>query len=324
MDRMATSVLLSTLRTHMPGWAEPWVLAAYPSSPFCGWPPTHGELFRDAMSRGGALATMVGHANTTFFHSMRFQGKPIEFSVADARAAFGNGKPAPPTVVLSCESGHFTGDEACLAETLLALPAGSVAAIAATTESHPLTNYHTSISLLASLGDGHERLGKLWLAAQRQGLTARNFLMDRMLDDVEGSLENPIDTDKLRRDQPLMYALLGDPATRLRTPAKLKATVTRAGAGWRWEAEPPAGATKLLVGFRLANPPLPAAIDLGKAGASAAQAQFEAANATFKLEPLGELAAGEPWTGTINKQGVVRLVAMGPKRIHAAALTIGD
>jgi hypothetical protein len=198
VERMATSVLLSTLRNNMPGWAEPWVLAAYPSTPFCGWPPQQGELFRDAMGRGGALAAMIGHANTTFFHSMRFQGKPIQFSVDDARAAFGSGKPAPPTVVLSCSAGDFSGDQACLAETLLSLPGGSVAAIAATTESHPLTNYHTSTSLLASLGKGHKRLGNLWLDAQRQGLVARDFVMDRMLDDVEGSLDDPIDTDQLR------------------------------------------------------------------------------------------------------------------------------
>jgi len=322
VDRMATSVLLSTLRNNMPGWAEPWVLAAYPSTPFCGWPPAHDELFVEALRRGGALAAMIGHANTTFFHSMRFRGQSVDFTAADARAAFTTGKPAPPTVVLSCESGNFTGEQACLAETLLALPGGSVAAIAATTESHPLTNYHTTTSLLGTLDRGHERLGTLWLAAQRKGLTARDFVMDRMLDDVEGSLEDPINTDKLRRDQPLMYALLGDPATRLRTPAPLQATLRREGSTWHWEAKPPPGATKLLVGFRSAKRELPAPSKLVDGKAAAARAGLAAANATFLFEPRGELAAGQPWKGEIDQPGTLRLVVIGPQQLHAAALTV--
>ncbi len=322
VDRMATSVLLSTLRNHMPGWAEPWVLAAYPSTPFCGWPPAHDEVFAAAMGRGGALAAMIGHANTTFFHSMRFQGQSVDFTVADARAAFAKGKPGPPTVVLSCESGNFTVEQACLAETLLALPGGSVATIAATTESHPLTNYHTSTSMLASLGEGHQRLGSLWLATQRKGLTAQDFLMDRMLDDVEGSLETPINTDKLRRDQPLMYALLGDPATRLRAPAPLEATLQPDGAAWRWKAKTPPGATQLLVGFRPAKRELPPPTQLVESQAGAARAGLAAANATFAYEPRSELAAGKPWTGTVDQAGTLRLVAIGPQRVHAAALKI--
>jgi len=321
-DRMATSVLLSTLQSHMPPWAEPWVLAAYPSTPLCGWPPAHDEDFAEALRRGGAVAAMIGHANTTFFHSMRFRGQSIDFSVADAEAAFATGDPAPPTVLLSCEAGNFTGEKACLAETLLALPGGSVAAIAATTESHPLTNYHTSTSMLDALGQDHRHIGGLWLAAQRQGLTARDFVMDRMLDDVEGSLEDPINTDKLRRDQPLMYALLGDPATRLRTPAPLKASLRQQGSIWHWEAQPPPGATRLVVSFRPAGRDLPPAVELAPSKAEAARAGLKAANATFAFEPRGELAAGKPWQGTIDQPGTLRLVAVGGPRLFATALKI--
>ena len=49
-------------------------------------------------------------------------------------------------------------------------PGGPVAAIGATTESHPLTNYYSGVELLKRLSGKYRRLGDLWLEIPRLGV----------------------------------------------------------------------------------------------------------------------------------------------------------
>jgi hypothetical protein len=208
-----------------------------------------------------------------------------------------------------------------MAEAMLLLPAGPVATVAATTESHPLTNYFSGVSLLQSIGGPEKRLGVLHLAAQRRAMKARNFVIERVLRDVEGKLEETIDAKKLRRDQALMYALLGDPATRLRIPEPLAARVEKTENGWQWRVERPAGATRLEIGVRSANAP-DAAWQEEPPSPAQARAAFEAANAALGYETIGALTADEPWRGTVETPGWIRFVAAGAGRLRAIALEL--
>ena len=141
-----------------------------------------------------------------------------------------------------------------------------------------------------------------------------------MLVDVEGKLEEKMDVAKLRRDQILMYALLGDPATPLRLPDPLEAAVEAGGGAWRWTVQKPQDATRLYVGLRSESPPLaPRAAQLDK---DAAGRLFRQANETFAFKPLAELDSKTPWRGVMEKQGTLRLMAVGPHRIYAAALKL--
>src|SRR5262249_20085686 len=145
-------------------------------------------------------------------------------TAADAAGEFAKGPPAPPMVFFTCESGKFNQRAPCQAKALLLMPGGPVATIAATTESHPLTNYFSGMGLLTALSGSENRLGTIWLRTTRGARHAHDFMAEMMLRDVEGSLETPIDVEKLRRDQVMIYSLLGDPATRLRLPEKLEAS----------------------------------------------------------------------------------------------------
>ena len=136
------------------------------------------------------------------------------------------------------------------------MPGGPVATVAATTESHPLPNYFSGVSLLKAFGRRERRLGALWLNAQREARRSHNVLIESMLRDVEGKLDPQIDEAKLRRDQTLMYTIFGDPATRLRLPERLDASIERTAAGWRWKAKKPTGVVRIEVGFRPLRPPL--------------------------------------------------------------------
>jgi hypothetical protein len=174
--------------------------------------------------------------------------------------------------------------------------------------------------MLTALGADHTCLGDLWLSAQKTAFRASNFVVETILKDAEGGLEKEIDTVKLRRDQLFIYAMLGDPATHLRIPRKLHGTVTRQDGLWQWEVQKPKGATKLVVGFCPAGQPFgPAPKELEKEQALKALAQ---ANAVFEFAPLPSPGAQDPWKGSIDKPGRLRLVAIAPDALYVATLSL--
>jgi len=317
---MATELLLNALRMDASEWLRPWIISADQMHSLCGWPFDQQKMFTEQLKRGGVMAVLMGHGDSNHFFSMVFQGKAVGYVPAHFRHALATGKPGPPTVIIACGTGNFTGPKNCLCESLILAPAGPVAVIGATTESHPLTNYFSALCLLRERGEKDKRLGTMWLNSQRKAMKTRDFIIERMLVNVEGKLEEKMNVAKLRRDQILMYTLLGDPASRLHLPNELQANVKRLTDGWHWNVQKPKDATRLYVGFRPAGQNFPTVqMPIVKA---AARKRFEQANATFGFEPLAELTGDDTWKGTISKEGTLRLVATGPARIYAIAFKL--
>ena len=320
LDSMATLLLLGIVQKDASPWVEPWIISADPMHPLCGWPPDQVKMFTGRFSNGGLFAVLMVHSSLRSFHSMDFNGTSIDYGDSDAKAGLAGGKPGPPMMIISCHTGRFVEQGNCLAESLLLLPAGPVAVVAATTESHPLTNYFSGVALLQQSRMSNKRLGSIWLAAQKQASKARDIIMERMLVDVEGKLEEKMNVAKLRRDQILMYALLGDPATQLNFPDELHADVKYSAGAWRWNARKPQGATRLYVSFRPPAQNLPQRTP--QVDKDAARKLFEQANDSFVFKPVAELAPEAPWEGAITEQGTLRLVATAPEQIHAAAFEL--
>ena len=320
LDRLASALMLQVVRTNVPPWLNPWIICADPKSPFCGWPPDQSAMFTQQLKRGGALAVFIGHADVQYFYAMSFMGRDFVYHTQDAAAALLDGPPGPPLVMICCLAGNFAAPKESLAESLLMMSGGPVAVIAATAESHPLTNYFSSVSLVQTLDGPQRRLGQLWLSAQKDAVEARDLVIESLLSNVEGKLEDKIDVGKLRRDQMLMYALLGDPALRLRLPERLHGKIKRRDDGWHWQVRKPKDATELYVGFRPAGQKLPS--HQGELQRDTARRNFQAANEVFAFKSLPGPAAGEPWQGVINSPGTLRLVAVGPERIYVAALNL--
>ena len=320
VDSMTTSMALAAVKTTSPRWIRPWMILSDPKHPLCGTPEKHAEMFTKQLSRGGALGVMMGHGSATGFYSMQSSGRGIWFTAREARKGLAGGPPAPVVAIFSCDTGNFAGKRESLGESLLMTQGGPVAVIAATAESHPLTNYFSGLCLLQSLGGGHKRLGDLWLDAQKKARLARNPLAERLLRDIEGKLEDRINVDKLRRDQTLMYALLGDPATRLHLPDRLRGKIRYVDGKWKWQAHRPTGTTVLHVSFRPSGKTIPKPrtsedrADPGKL--------FARADETFAFKPLGRLGPSDTWSGTHATEGTLRLVAVGPGRIYAAAINL--
>jgi len=317
VDRLLINVGFSTFHNAAPSWSEPWAILAAPGHPLCGWPASQCGMFARELRAGALASVFMGHATADSFHSMVHAGRSVDMTAEDLRPALAEGGPAAPAFLISCDCGDFTRARPCLAERLLAMPGGPVAAVGSTTESHPLTNYFTSVSLLGELGKRTERVGELWLQAQRRGHEARNPLMEAALAGAEGSLEKKIDTTKLRRDQLLMYTLLGDPATRMKFGRRMDVQVRREAAGWCWSVARPKGAERLLVDHRPLSPQLPAGA--GPASAEAAAAAHSKAVAAFAFRRLATLGSRDEWQGTVADAGVLRLVAVGPERMYVAS-----
>jgi hypothetical protein len=320
VNTMTTGLLLNTVRTNASEWSRPWIISADTSHSLCGWPFDQPGMFTRQLKRGGVMTVLMGHADSNHFFSMVFQGKGVGYVPAHFEDVLAAGKPGPPTVIIACSAGSFTGPRNCLCESLLLTPGGPVAVIGATTESHPLTNYFSGLCLVRERGEKDKRLGTVWLAAQQKAMKTRDFIIERMLVNIEGKLEEKMNVARLRRDQILMYALLGDPATRLHLPDKLGGKIERLDDGWHWQVDKPKDATRLYVGLRPAGQNFPTAeLPLEK---EAARKRFDQANATFDFQPLAELAADKAWKGTINKEGTLRFVAVARKRIYAVTFDL--
>jgi hypothetical protein len=333
-DALIEGMVTSTFQDFTPPWVQPWVIFARAGSPLCHWPPGQGRAFERQFRRGGAFGYLIGHGGRQAFYSMEFADRYIVYDAGSAAASLRQGAPTGPLLILACSCGDFTGADDCLAEALLAAPAGPVAVIAATTESHPLPNYFYGQAVTTALGAGHRRLGELWHAAQLAAYRERNPLAEAALVGVEGALEEKMNVARLRRDHLLLYALLGDPATRLKLPQPLHGRLTRRDGRWLWRIDKPADADLLVVSFRppvarpqssirnLQSPVAESRPGTASAGEAAAESAHRAANAVFAFQPLGTLGKDEPWEGTWDRPGVLRLVAVGEHAIYAVGLPL--
>jgi hypothetical protein len=319
INALASSFAVAMVQTGGPRWLRPWFVSGNPGDPFCGWPPDQPVRFTRQLKQGGIASVLMGHASADAFYSMTFAGRPVWYVADDAAKVLGQGPAAAPMFFFSCESGNFAQSRPCEAEEFLLLPGGPVAVVAATTESHPLTNYFSGVCLLKAFGGRESRLGALWLNAQREAKRSRNPLVESVLRDAEGSLDAEVNVVKLKRDQMLMYVILGDPATRLRLPERLEATIERTAAGWRWKAKKPPGAVGIEVAYRPIRPPLVSWKGL-QAGQKEAARASDAANAAFAFAPLASPAGDAPWQGEVERSGTIRLVAHDANRLYVAVL----
>ena len=347
LDRLAAGLLVSTLDRKAPPWVQPWVMIAEPSHPLAGVLAEQPGAMLDQVRRGGLMTLLIGHADRTSFQAALApglaKGRPTTIELTAERAAreLAGGQAASPMVILACSTGDFAGEGPCLAEALLLARGGPVAVIAATTESHPLPNAYTGRAMLEQFSQGYRRLGSWLLAAQRQAATMRDVVLELALLDVEGKLDERLDVARLQRDQLLLYAILGDPATRIRLPQPMDLAVEPAGRGWRWRATPPSTEAKVIdVSLRplestvpVDSPALrsPAASAPGPAsapaiapasgptslpGAERLRDLHRQANAGWTFHPLPLPAGAAAWQGEVDREGVLRVLAAEGEKLY--------
>ncbi len=324
IDAMATGMLISTVRRYAPAWADRYLINSVFGNPLCGWPPDQPDNFNREWNRGAILASFVAHASAQAVFAMRHDEKRIMYHPGHAMLGLRGADPVAPAVFLTCYSGEFDGVIPSLAEIMLTLPGGPPVVIAATTESHPLTNLFTGRAMLIRLGGENPRIGNVWLDTQRAAAGMRDFLIEKMLQDAEGKLEDEIDIAKLRRDQALMYAILGDPAMKLKLPVSapdsLGLITEKIEGGWAWTVPKPEGATRLIVGHRAA--PKPGGPRTVPENAEEANGILARANAREHYAKVRAASADEDWTGEITEPGWYRFVVFAAGQLRVVAVEL--
>lgn len=294
IDSLTTQFLLDTLNKNGAKWLRPWIIAGNETHALCGWPEDQTVTFTKELKKGGIMGVFMGHGSIGSFFGMNFNGKHFSYTAYQAAGILAEGKPAPPTVIVACNCGNFTTSQNCLAESLLFMPAGPVATIGATTVSHPMTNYFAGVCLLRKPGQSNpanKRLGTLWLDVQKEAIKTRDIVMEALLLNIESSIEKKVDSQKVRRDHILLYALLGDPATKLHMPEPLECKIEQRDGSWYWKVEKPKGATKLYVEIRPDGQTMPAIkLPLEK---ESANKNLQLANDTFAFRNIAELSSDQ-------------------------------
>jgi hypothetical protein len=323
IDSMATALGLTVLSKHSPLWVEPSVLTADRRYALCAWPPDQPAHFAGWMARGGLVNVLMGHGSERSMYSMTHAGRRVEFSYRVAEQYLKKDRVASPLLVFTCSSGNFASRSPCLTEQMLLARGGPVATVGATAESHPLPNYNSGVASLNLLHDRPRRIGPYWLRIARRTARSRNLIMEMLLAQVEATQGMKTDPARLNRDQALLYALLGDPATRLRSPVLLEVDVTPCEKGWEWKAERPDKAGELSVQFR----PLSSGHAAGPEDLDdrdACNKAFEKANADLGFRTLKKIAPDRPWQGLIEKPGRLRLVCACGDRIAVFCAQLTD
>lgn len=305
---LASNLLRQTLHLEAPAWADLTLIMGNITDPLSAVPSKQAAIFNKLLTTGGGLFTgMMGHGGTEAFFSMPHHGRWVGYDGSHAQALSGK-HPSAPTIIFACDCGNFAHAKTSLAESLIHSPSGPVAVIAATTQSHPMPNYYSSVCWLQGVEEKSDRLGDLWVVSQKRGYEMRNPLAELFLKEVEGKLETELNTPRIRKDHLLLYALLGDPATRLKRPRKLEATFVREGDSWTWSVpNPPAGAKRLLIGHRIPPPPLKPKPD--GLTEEETMALFRQSNAGLRFSQVEERRPVSQWTGQFqHRRGTLRLV----------------
>ncbi|WP_367870529.1 C25 family cysteine peptidase [Luteolibacter sp. Populi] len=321
MTRVSLPFLMGRLRKEAPPWAGFWLLHSAVNSPFCGWPEESAATFNRRLAEGSLFSAMIGHGRTDSWWIMN----RLRYRAADARAMT-TPAPAAPHIVFACKCGAFADPKIrCLGEELLFAPGGPVACIAASVDSHPLTNYYGSTSLLRDLnGTTADSLGGLWVESIRKAHATREPLKELLVSSLEPFVIGKRNRVKdLKADHLLIYNLLGDPATRLFLPRPLEAIVTRSGEGWEWAVKKPAGLptdARLIVQHRA---PLPSfKLGLPAEDPGAAFKTLEEANASLDFRTLDKLDSSSVWGGTLSEPGTLRLCLTGGHELLVHAVNL--
>lgn len=324
-DRLASTLLMQIATKRLPDWVEPYIISANRGPLYCCI-PDHFEFASHQLEQNPGLILLDGHGWPNLFFLGKWAVQPSKTDYVCCQSDFfltprDTKEPMSSMVILACLCGRFIGKKPCMAEDLVNHPGGPVGCIAATVESHALTNLYTAQAMMQTLRQPG-RLGDFWLHTLRTGDRIRNRMLETMLVYTESPLCPDRDMDKYRREHTTLYALLGDPATKLRLPEPLACTVQQNADGtWTWTAVKPKDATRLLVTFRAEMKNL---YEKPKDwnDTAAVKKAFEKTNKRLSFTTRAEIPAGKSWSGVIDTPGTLRLVALGPKRMHTAAKKI--
>ncbi len=217
-DGLIERFALTTLSRTIPRAFDIAMTYARKGSPYYLPPALFHERAVEQFNEGPLIYTYIGHGRRKAFDSLRIEGRRVPIlGPADLKSLDAGDRP-PLLTVIACSTAWFDDPkEDSIAEKMLRLSGGPIAAIGATRISHPYANAFFGKSLLGPLLVDRQPVGEALL-------TAQNALTSGAATGLFAALAKfflkGIDESRLMRDHRHLYVLLGDPATQLALPEK--------------------------------------------------------------------------------------------------------
>lgn len=224
IDSLIERIFRNVLADYLPPAYEIEITFASQSSPFL-WPPREfGDKVLDALNEGSLFYTYIGHGFAHGFDQLHVGRErfPI-LTVKDLPRVDIQGVP-PVMLVLACTTARFDYPRSeGIGEGLLQDPEGPIAYWGATRICHPAANSLVGYRLAARMGTmpPSARLGDLLRESWRDVTDPARFEKDAPQRMLRGGLAlflGGVPTSVLAREGREMYALLGDPATKVAFP----------------------------------------------------------------------------------------------------------
>ncbi|HGY91144.1 MAG TPA: hypothetical protein ENK43_08245 [Planctomycetes bacterium] len=215
-DGLIERFALTTLSRLVPSEFDIAMTYARKGSPYYLPPSLFHQRAVEQFNEGPLLYTYIGHGRRRAFDSLRIEGRRVPIlGPADLKSLDAGDRP-PLLTVIACSTAWFDDPkEDSIAEKMLRLSGGPIAAIGATRISHPYANAFFGKSLLGPLLIDRRPLGEALLNAQ-------NSLTSGAAKGLFAALAKfflrGVDEARLLRDHRHLYVLLGDPATHLALP----------------------------------------------------------------------------------------------------------
>ena len=223
IDRLIEMAFRTVVSAGIPPAYDIEVTFASVASPNLWPPPEFDEKVIQGFNDGCLFYTYVGHGFARGFDSLRIGNQRFPVLHVDGADRVRCVKTPPAAFVLACTTATFDDPRHLgIGETLMANPQGPIAYWGATRICHPSANtlLGRSIARHMSREEGRWRLGDILQHANDEilappGDPSRSPMIDMAL----RAFTKGATPERLSLEATWMYALLGDPATRIAIPA---------------------------------------------------------------------------------------------------------
>lgn len=302
------------LSQRIPGWAELSMTQASPRSFYCPDPWKFSQTAIGRMNQGGMLWVYIGHGHVKTLDYLQCNQEWLPIMTNEHLTQVDVGQRPPIAIFLACYTGAFDALEDSLAERLVLLPNGPIAALAASRVSGPYGMAMLSNGLLSeSFQQQTPTLGHIILNAKRSaikpiekadGADAKSL---QMINSVATALTpDGYDLAAERQEHVWMMNLLGDPLLRLSHPEEIQLeAVDECAPGQPLEVRghcPKAGTMRLELAYRRdqvkPNLQVRDAFQSDVESRQRTQQQYELAN-THVIEHLTQTLAQGPFVSQL-------------------------
>ena len=236
IDTLLERLFEQMVTTMVPDAYDVSVSYAKATSKYCPPPGRLADTVLEQLGGTAMLFNYVGHGSATRFDALHWAGTRVPVLRTDDFARLeASGDGLSLALLTCCSAGWYDmpdGNQS-LAEGMLFHPAGPVAVVAGSRNTHPYPNTVLQKEFTQTLYSGRpETIGALDLAAMQAMLTQDQS--DRELDAIAAPVALfqrwPSSLAELRETHVRLYNLLGDPSMRLTLPADDALEMERDGA----------------------------------------------------------------------------------------------